>query len=111
MGRVKQRTDQRNVVTDYEYDVTGNLLTKSVDDFELDFDGNSDDDVEETFTYDALGRMLTAVKTVYYDSSTTGTHISTSTRSSYTTLGVAELKGSGIFLKIFYEKHNNRSGK
>jgi len=55
-GMVKTRTDQRDLVTTYAYDVLGvNLLTKTVTQ-DLVTTG-------ESFTYDALGRIKTAAKT------------------------------------------------
>ena len=53
-GTVGQRTDQRGLVTSYAYDALGQMTQKSV----------TVDSVTttETFTYDGLGRMLTADK-------------------------------------------------
>ena len=53
-GMVKQRTDQRGIVTTYEYNKTGQMLNKSA--------AIGSDDYDEDFTYDGLGRMKTAYK-------------------------------------------------
>ena len=54
-GQVKQRTDQRGIVTTYAYDATGvNLLTKSATIASV--------TTTETFMYDAMGRMENANK-------------------------------------------------
>ena len=66
-GTVKNRKDQRNFVTYYEYDGLNSLLIKSTDP-----DAVTDPNIYgetppqrtvETFTYDGADRMLTAVKT------------------------------------------------
>jgi len=54
-GQVKRRTDQRGLNTDYTYDDLNRLTEKSVTLDSVDY--------EETFSYDGLGRMLTAEKT------------------------------------------------
>jgi RHS repeat-associated protein len=57
-GNVKKRIDQRGIVSTYAYNDTYNLLTKTVD-------GNGvTSNALESFTYDGLGRMLTAINTV-----------------------------------------------
>ena len=57
-GKVVKRTDQRGIVTEYSYNGIYNMLAKYVD-------GNGEtDDANEVFTYDGLGRMLTATKEV-----------------------------------------------
>ncbi len=55
-GKVRERTDQRGLVTYYKYDRRRNLTEKEV----------TVDSVttQESFTYDGLGRILTAAKTV-----------------------------------------------
>ncbi|MCK4292071.1 MAG: hypothetical protein KAY65_02655 [Planctomycetes bacterium] len=57
-GRVTRRNDQQGIVTTYTYNGMYNMTAKYVD-------GNSvTDNAEETFTYDGLGRILTATKNV-----------------------------------------------
>ncbi|MBW8017821.1 MAG: RHS repeat protein [Planctomycetes bacterium] len=97
-GQVKERTDQLDIVTDYEYSAAGNLLIKTVVDFDFDLDSTLDDDIIETFTYDALGRMLTAVKKANLNGSTPIIDISTSTFGDYTSLGAAESINDQYFL-------------
>ncbi|HQG06824.1 MAG TPA: RHS repeat-associated core domain-containing protein [Anaerohalosphaeraceae bacterium] len=53
-GRPTKRTDQRGIVTVYEYDKRGNLLKKQ--------DHPTNPTIVETYTYDARGLMLTAKK-------------------------------------------------
>jgi len=74
-NKVTQRTDQRGIVTVYEYDDNYNLETKTVV-MDVDLEGDGDDTVRERFTYDGLNRLLTADKSVWYDGSQTETKIS-----------------------------------
>ena len=55
-GKVIRRTDQRGIVTSYTYNGTYNMLTKSATVESV--------TTTETFTYDGLGRMLTATKVI-----------------------------------------------
>jgi YD repeat-containing protein len=57
-AKVVRRNDQRGIVTTYSYDGVYNMTQKLVN-------GNGvTEDANETFTYDGLARMLTAVKEV-----------------------------------------------
>ena len=58
-GQVSKRTDQRGVITEYYYDKTYRLLEKKVDDT---VDATENTVLREKFTWDAMGRMLSAVK-------------------------------------------------
>ncbi|MCZ6653629.1 MAG: thrombospondin type 3 repeat-containing protein [Planctomycetota bacterium] len=53
-GRLIKKTDQRNAVVDYFYDDRGLLLTRDSDPFS---------NIVDTYTYDGLGRMRTAIRT------------------------------------------------
>ncbi|MBI9019516.1 MAG: hypothetical protein JEZ07_19880, partial [Phycisphaerae bacterium] len=56
LSKVIERTDQRGKVTEYEYDIRGNLLKKEA------VQWSGDLGTQESFTYDHLGRMKTAVR-------------------------------------------------
>jgi RHS repeat-associated protein len=57
VGLRTKRVDQRGIIITYAYDKSYNLIEKSAI-------GNEIDNATETFTYDGLGRMLTATKVV-----------------------------------------------
>ena len=101
LGTVKQRIDQRNLVTNYQYDHTGNLIEKTVT-----FDGAN---YEETFYYDGLGRMIQAEK---YRGAT---HISTSefdynVFSKITDANEVILDADPVYISYEYDQLGNLTG-
>lgn len=99
-GRPTHRTDQRNITTVYQYDKLGNLLQKQ--------DAPSNPTTVETFTYDARGLMLTALKGTTADPDATSAVTFTYNGLGYITQSTQSIKG-GTARTISYAR--NQAGQ